>query len=104
LSCEERPPKLGHVVLSTDSITPNTDKADIIAVNVYRPDGSLVWNFPLDVTFKSTNAFGWPQLVLSVFEVDRLGRDIIKGYGSIHLPIAAGRFVPSNVTKYAQST
>ena len=56
------------------------------------PDGELVWNFPLDVTYKSTNAFGWPQLVLSVFEVDALGRDVIKGYGCIHLPTAAGRY------------
>jgi hypothetical protein len=43
------------------------------------------------VTFKSTNAFGWPQLVLSVFCVDSLGRDIVKGYGCTHLPISAGR-------------
>uniref|UniRef100_A0A7S0QX76 B9 domain-containing protein 1 n=1 Tax=Pyramimonas obovata TaxID=1411642 RepID=A0A7S0QX76_9CHLO len=68
-----------------DGITQVTRKAG--------PDGHLVWNFPLDVTFKSTNAFGWPQLVLSVFEVDRFGRDVIKGYGCVHLPIAAGRHV-----------
>eukprot|EP00793_Prasinoderma_coloniale_P006556 PRCOL_00001386-RA len=55
-------------------------------------DGALVWNFPLDVTYKSTNAFGWPQLVVSVFEVDSLGRDVIKGYGCVHLPAAAGRY------------
>ena len=57
------------------------------------PGGKLVWNFPLEVTFKSTNAFGWPQLVLSVFCVDALGRDIVKGYGCTHLPISAGRCV-----------
>lgn len=57
------------------------------------PGGKLVWNFPLEVTFKSTNAFGWPQLVLSVFCVDSLGRDIVKGYGCTHLPISAGRHV-----------
>lgn len=34
-----------------------------------RPDASLVWNFPIDVTFKATNAFGWPQIVLSIYEV-----------------------------------
>eukprot|EP00899_Mesostigma_viride_P001000 jgi/Mesvir1/10900/Mv08609-RA.1 len=57
------------------------------------PDASLVWNFPIDITYKSTNAFGWPQLVLSVFQVDALGRDVIKGYGAVHLPTAAGRFL-----------
>lgn len=45
------------------------------------PDQALVWNFPVEVTFKSTNAFGWPQLILSVFEIDALGRDVIRGYG-----------------------
>ena len=28
----------------------------------------------MEVTYKSTNAFGWPQLILSVFEIDSLGR------------------------------
>ena len=37
-------------------------------------------------------SFGWPQLILSVFEIDALGRDVIRGYGCIHLPIAAGQF------------
>jgi hypothetical protein len=41
---------------------------------------------------ESTNAFGWPQLILSVFEIDALGRDVIRGYGCIHLPICAGQF------------
>jgi B9 domain-containing protein 1 len=50
-----------------------------------------VWNFPLDVTYKSTNVFGWPQLVLAVYGVDGMGRDVIKGYGSAHLPTCPGR-------------
>ncbi|KAK9829078.1 hypothetical protein WJX72_003769 [[Myrmecia] bisecta] len=57
------------------------------------PDKLLVWNFPLDVTYKSTNAFGWPQLILSVYGLDALGRDVVKGYGCIHLPTCAGRYV-----------
>jgi hypothetical protein len=37
-------------------------------------DASIVWNFPIDVTFKSTNPFGWPRLVLSVYsKVRRAG-------------------------------
>eukprot|EP00798_Chlamydomonas_sp_ICE-L_P009952 gene9952-7824_t len=55
-------------------------------------DKLLVWNFPIDVTFKATNAFGWPQLVVSVYGLDGFGRDVIKGYGSTHLPICSGRF------------
>ena len=65
----------------------------------YKPHGSgdIVLNFPIDVTFKSTNPFGWPRLVLSVYGVDGLGRDVVRGYGSIHLPARAGsyeRWVP----------
>ena len=44
----------------------------------------------MEVTYKSTNAFGWPQLILSVYSIDALGRDVIRGYGCVHLPIAAG--------------
>ena len=54
------------------------------------PDQPLVWNFPIEVTYKSTNAFGRPQLILSVFEIDAMGRDVIRGYGCVHLPISAG--------------
>lgn len=41
-----------------------------------RPDASLVWNFPIDVTFKATNAFGWPQLILSIYEVVSARRQV----------------------------
>ena len=26
----------------------------------------VVWNFPIDVKFKSTNVFGWPRIAISV--------------------------------------
>ncbi|CAM9458357.1 unnamed protein product, partial [Ectocarpus fasciculatus] len=54
-------------------------------------DTSVVWNFPIDVTFKSTNAFGWPRIALSVFRVDDMGRDTVVGYGSVLIPTQAGR-------------
>jgi B9 domain-containing protein 1 len=44
-----------------------------------------VWNFPVEVTFKSTNPFGWPQIVVVVSGIDSLGRDVVRGYG--HLPM-----------------
>lgn len=52
---------------------------------------SLVWNFPLDVTYKSTNVFGWPQLVVAIYGIDGLGRDVVQGYGCAHLPTVPGR-------------
>jgi len=36
----------------------------------------VVWNFPLDVTFRSTCPFGWPQIVLSLFEIDAFGNEV----------------------------
>lgn len=52
-----------------------------------------MWNFPLDATFKSTNAFGWPRLVLSVFNLDLFGRDVVRGYGSVLVPPFPGEYV-----------
>ena len=53
---------------------------------------AAVWNFPIDVTFRSTCAHGWPQIIVSVYGTDAFGRsDMILGYGAIHLPIAPGR-------------
>jgi B9 domain-containing protein 1 len=54
-------------------------------------DPTVVWNFPIDVVFKSTSAHGWPRLIVSVFGIDGLGRDVVRGYGSIHLPTHSGK-------------
>eukprot|EP00698_Gefionella_okellyi_P023217 TRINITY_DN7859_c0_g1_i1.p1 TRINITY_DN7859_c0_g1~~TRINITY_DN7859_c0_g1_i1.p1 ORF type:complete len:197 (-),score=2.60 TRINITY_DN7859_c0_g1_i1:190-744(-) len=54
------------------------------------PRHAVVWNFPLDLTFKSSNVFGWPQLVLAVYGLDGLGRDVVRGYGSVHFPTSTG--------------
>ncbi|KAJ8681750.1 hypothetical protein QAD02_017542 [Eretmocerus hayati] len=49
-----------------------------------------VWNFPLDITFKSTNPHGWPQLLLSIYGLDMFGHDVIRGYGVCRIPPIAG--------------
>ena len=33
-----------------------------------------------------------PQIVVSVYGVNSLGRDEVRGYGSIHLPVTPGRY------------
>ncbi|EDV27356.1 uncharacterized protein TRIADDRAFT_52971 [Trichoplax adhaerens] len=53
----------------------------------------FIWNFPLNITFKSTNPFGWPQLVLSVYGQDVFGNDVVRGNGAIHIPISPGSHV-----------
>ncbi|XP_057313566.1 B9 domain-containing protein 1-like [Hydractinia symbiolongicarpus] len=50
----------------------------------------FLWNFPLDVTFKSTSPFGWPQLVISCYGPDVFGTDVVRGYGAVHVPISPG--------------
>lgn len=55
-------------------------------------DQNIVWNFPIEITFKTTNVFGWPRMALSVYGLDFLGRDVIKGYGSVLLPPIPGRY------------
>ncbi|XP_050526209.1 B9 domain-containing protein 1-like [Daktulosphaira vitifoliae] len=55
----------------------------------------IVWNFPLDICFKSTNPHGWPQLIISVYGLDTFGNDVVRGYGVCHLPIVAGKTIKS---------
>ncbi|XP_062508693.1 B9 domain-containing protein 1-like [Corticium candelabrum] len=71
----------------------------------------FVWNFPLDLTFKSTNPFGWPQLVLSVYGLDSFGREVVRGYGAVHIPVSPGShsrvismFVPESSSKLQKFT
>jgi B9 domain-containing protein 1 len=60
-----------------------------------------IWNFPIDVAFKSTNVFGWPTILVTVYGFDFFGRDVtlyifdfqvVRGYGSLKLPMATGRY------------
>lgn len=50
----------------------------------------VVWNFPVDVSFKATNVHGWPRIAFSVYGIDYFGRDVIRGYGSALIPLQAG--------------
>jgi B9 domain-containing protein 1 len=45
----------------------------------------------VDITFKSTNVFGWPRIALSVYGIDFLGRDVVRGYGSALIPLSTGQ-------------
>lgn len=56
-------------------------------------DDGVVWNFPVDVTFKSTNVHGWPRIALSTYGIDSLGRDVVRGYGSALVPLSPGQHV-----------
>lgn len=54
-------------------------------------DLDFIWNLPIELTMNSTNVYGWPQLIVSVYGLNFFGLDVIRGYGHIHLPPIPGR-------------
>ncbi|XP_050744451.1 B9 domain-containing protein 1 [Drosophila biarmipes] len=50
----------------------------------------IVFNMPIEVTYKSTSPFGWPQILVSVFGRNGTGRETLLGYAHIHLPVFGG--------------
>eukprot|EP01029_Cantina_marsupialis_P019091 TRINITY_DN4441_c0_g1_i1.p1 TRINITY_DN4441_c0_g1~~TRINITY_DN4441_c0_g1_i1.p1 ORF type:complete len:203 (+),score=38.63 TRINITY_DN4441_c0_g1_i1:108-716(+) len=57
-----------------------------------RSSTECIWNFPFELSFKSTNCAGWPRLVVSVYGSDFMGRDVIRGYGSCLVPTVPGLY------------
>nr|XP_014101038.2 B9 domain-containing protein 1 isoform X2 [Bactrocera oleae] len=47
----------------------------------------IIFNFPLEWTFKSTTPFGWPQLIVCIYGKTRWGVETSLGYGRINLPV-----------------
>ncbi|KAK6098066.1 hypothetical protein MT418_002132 [Batrachochytrium dendrobatidis] len=73
------------------------------------PIKPCVWNFPVDITFKATNPYGWPQLLVTVYGLDTFGRDVIRGYGAVRIPTTSGQhtlyvsmFVPIATSPFNQ--
>ena len=60
--------------------------------SIQRDGENIVWNFPVNTTFKSTNTYGWPRVSLAVYGLDFLGRDVVRGYGSLLVPASPGRY------------
>ncbi len=58
--------------------------------NNLNTESGVIWNFPIDVSFKSTNIHGWPRMAISVYGIDYFGRDVIRGYGSALIPLQPG--------------
>ncbi|CAH8583613.1 unnamed protein product [Schistosoma turkestanicum] len=48
------------------------------------------FNFPIDISWKSTNPFGWPQIVIHAYGVDVFGKDVLRGYGAAYIPMKIG--------------
>lgn len=54
-------------------------------VQVIKNGENITLNFPIETIFKSTNVYGWPQIVLSVYR-----NATLEGYGRMHVPISVG--------------
>ena len=62
----------------------------------YSCKGEGIYNYysyglNFEISYRSTDPFGWPQLVLNCFTVDSKGNQIVKGYGCVHVPTSTGR-------------
>lgn len=55
------------------------------------PDNVCVFNFPVNVSFKASKPFGWPQIIVALYGKNALRKDTIVGYGAIHVPTQPGR-------------
>ena len=53
-------------------------------------ENNFVWNMPFEVSLRSTNPSGWPQLVISCYCPDFFGREVLKAYGVCYFPTANG--------------
>eukprot|EP00099_Drosophila_melanogaster_P022863 NP_650470.1 B9d1 [Drosophila melanogaster] len=62
----------------------------------------IVFNMPIEVTYKSTSPYGWPQILVTVFGRSGLGRETLLGYAHIHLPVFGSRR-PADQTEQLQA-
>ena len=53
-------------------------------------ENNFVWNMPFEVSLRSTNPSGWPQLVISCYCPDFFGREVLKAYGVCYFPTTNG--------------
>lgn len=97
------------IIAGPDWILSYGTTVGITQISRYRLDANgikqFVWNQPITVSFKSYNYYGWPQIVVSVYNLDILGNDQILGYGCAHLPILNRAPVKQTIKVYSpQST
>ena len=57
----------------------------------------FVWNFPFEMVFQMNDVSGWPKVCLQLTSRDFWGRDVVCGYGIIHVPTQPGKY-----TRYVQ--
>ncbi|XP_023291444.1 B9 domain-containing protein 1 [Lucilia cuprina] len=48
---------------------------------------AIIFNMPIEQTYRSTNSFGWPQLLISIYGKTRWGIETSLGYSHVHVPV-----------------
>ena len=51
---------------------------------------AAAWEHPLDARFAVTDVAGWPQLCVTVWTLDALGRADVAAYGTAFVPVSPG--------------
>lgn len=46
---------------------------------------------PFEISYRSVNPSGWPQIVITCVSPNFFGDELIKGYGVVHVPTTPGR-------------
>jgi len=52
--------------------------------------GYFVWNMPFQLRLNTNQPLNWPQLIISCYCPDFLGREVLKGYGTCYIPTTPG--------------
>ena len=50
----------------------------------------FVWNMPFQIRLNCEKPLNWPQLIISCYYPDFLGREILKAYGTCYMPTSNG--------------
>ena len=74
-----------------DDWSHDSGEASGISPKSHSSTNQFVYNLPISCGFSSSTPFGWPRFVVTVFESDWRGRDVILGYGTTVVPSQPGR-------------
>uniref|UniRef100_A0A1A9WHQ3 B9 domain-containing protein 1 n=1 Tax=Glossina brevipalpis TaxID=37001 RepID=A0A1A9WHQ3_9MUSC len=50
----------------------------------------IAFNMPIELTYQSTNPFGWPQILMCVYGTTHCGLETSLGYCRVHVPVFGG--------------
>ncbi|XP_052861976.1 B9 domain-containing protein 1 [Anopheles bellator] len=70
---------------------------------------TVVFNMPIEFTMKSTNPYGWPQIIFSLYGANVWNVETNRGYARVHCPLSGSHSAertlraPLFIPKYANA-